>query len=122
MTKATVPIADAKTITNTKTINTTKVVLPVSSLIKVSKLTFKFDAKNKTEIIGSITNNNKLDTDVKFMVMFSNMNGISMSYNVTIKNNCVKTGETVKFNVPIYGTNVRHKIYTIKIVSQDSQI
>lgn len=116
--KFTVPKVDAKTVA------VNKLILPVDSKIIISKLTFKYDNSkdHKTQVIGSITNNNSLDTPVKFLVIFSNLNGISMSYAPWIGNKCVKAGQTINFNVTLTGTDVRNKLYNIKLVSQDSQI
>ena len=114
--ESTYPKVDAKTI------NTIKVVLPTTSLIKISKLTFKFEENNKIEVIGTITNNNKLGCPVKLNVSFSNINGSKIFYNLTITNNYVNPGETIKFNIPIYKKNMQNKIYRIKVIDNDSTL
>jgi len=91
--------------------------------VNVSKLTFKHCKNNKTEIMGTITNNSMFTANTKFKITFTEMDKTktgTYKYTITTKN--IKAGETHKFNVSSYNINLRHKNYKIKMIEQDSQI
>ena len=91
--------------------------------IKISKLIFKHCKNNRTEIMGSITNNSMFDANVKFRVTFSEIDETKIgTYKYTIDSKNIKAGETIKFNVSSYNMNLRHKRYKIKMINLDSEI
>ena len=98
-------------------------VIPNDAHVKISKLTFKHCKNNKTEIMGSITNNSMFDANVKFRVTFSEIDESKIgTYKYTIDSKNIKAGETIKFNVSSYNMDLRHKRYKIKMINLDSEI
>jgi len=101
----------------------TETIVVKDAHVKISKLTFKHNKNNETEIMGSITNTSMFDADVKFRVTFSEIDETKIgTYKYTIDSKNIKAGETIKFNVKSYNMNLRHKRYKIKMVNQDSEI
>jgi exosome complex RNA-binding protein Csl4 len=72
--------------------------VPKKELITVSKLTFKPQYKNIAEIVmGTATNNNKMDVDVTITVVYTNADGTPLM-NEHIWVGTIKAGETKNFD------------------------
>ena len=94
-----------------------------NAYVNISKLTFKHNKNNETEIMGSITNTSMFDANVKFRITFSEIDETKIgTYKYTIDSKNIKAGETIKFNVSSYNINLRNKRYKIKLINLDSEI
>ena len=104
--------------------NTTPIKLEAKNAhVNISKLTFKHNKNNETEIMGSITNTSTFTNNVRFTVIFSEIDKSKIgTYKYTINSKNIKAGETIKFNVKSYDVNLRHKKYKIKLINLDTEI
>jgi len=116
-------IIRTKAYANTAPLKDENTIVANDTHVKLSKLTFKHDKNNRTEIIGSITNTSIFDADVRFEVTFSEIDETKTgTYKYMINSQDIKAGETVKFNVSSYNINLRNKKYKIKLIDLDSKI
>ena len=90
-----------------------KVEEPNADLIKIKdELTFNYSDGIGTEVMGSVTNNNKSQCNVEFEVFFSNPDGTLLTSEV-FQVTDIKAGETKLFSNKIMDKDLRkttHKI------------
>ena len=92
-------------------------------MIKAIEHKINIDLTNKTNMNKSITNTSIFSNNVKFKVVFSDMDKTKTgTYKYMINSTNIKAGETIKFNVSSYNMDLRHKRYKIKLINLDSEI
>jgi hypothetical protein len=88
---------------------------PTGELIKVSEFTIKNGYNNKNnEIMGTVTNNNKMQCSFYINIIFNNADGSPLTtQNVRIAD--IKPGETINFDDMVIDTDISKATHKIQV-------